>query len=343
MIIDLIDDFTRAFGRILSNHFYPVPQRAIGVGSAFEGWSPCKEDVVYRVLVPLTPPKGHTFHLELDTTGKMPGKNFCIRVEPMCTCTRKQQGKKVLCFLHGPEEELRRNEELSLLYSLCTGSYLDVEKTTQWFYLLMKAKRFLLSQTYHWRLRLLPSNRSCRFRLMKGSESFRVEVLFGVQQGDSDIYVSSQPTEALFTPSTLWHETCAVAERKFFRHIARQAPQDSCHLKCLQLLTRVLGNRAFSTYTLKTVMMHLLNTIPMSQWCRRDFLQRLVDSLDYLRCSLQKKQLDSFVIGNQSIPVEINLPPYLQKVEPLNLFWHLAQDPEAHTEAMQEYLCLRHR
>ncbi|NXL99957.1 IPIL1 protein, partial [Tyrannus savana] len=337
---DLIDGITRTFGNRFANHSYPVPQRAIGVGSAFEGWSPCKDDVVYRVLVPLNPPTGHTFRLELDTAGKMPGKYFCVRVEQVCSCRRQKQGKKVLCLLHNPEEKLRRNEELSLLYNLCTGSYLDVEKTTQWFYLLMKANWLFLSQSYHWRLKLLSSSRSCKFRLTKGAESLRVEVLFGVQQGDSDIYVSSQPTEALFTPSTVWMETYAVAEMKFFRHIARQAPPDSCHLKCLQLLARALEGRAFSTYILKTVMMHLLNTIPMSQWCRRDFLQRLVDSLDYLCCSLQKKQLDSFVIGNQRIPGEINLPPDLRKVKPPNLFWHLTQDPEAHTEAMQEYLCL---
>ncbi|NXK41551.1 IPIL1 protein, partial [Piprites chloris] len=343
MITDLIDDFTRAFADHLSNYFYPVLQRAIGVGSAFEGWSPRKEDVVYQVLVPLTPPAGHTFHLEMDTAGQMPGKNFCICVEQVCTCTRKQQGKKVLCFLHNPEEELRRNEEANCLNTLCTGSYLDVEKTTQWFYLLMKANWLLLPQSDHWRLKGVPSSRSCKFRLTKGAESFRVEVLFGVQHGDSDIYVSSQHTESLFTPSTTWPETYAVAEMKFFSHIARQAPQDCCHLKCLQLLARAVVGRDFSTYMMKTIVMHLLNTIPMSQWCRRDFLQRLVDSLDYLCCSLQLCSYDSFVIGNQSIPKKIKLPPEFRKVEPLNLFWHLAQDPDAHTEAMQEYLCLRHR
>ncbi|XP_027766925.1 inositol 1,4,5-trisphosphate receptor-interacting protein-like 1 [Empidonax traillii] len=66
----LMDNFIFVFGHILSNSFHPVPQRAIGVGSAFEGWSTREEDVVYRVLVPLTPPPGHAFHLEMDTSGK---------------------------------------------------------------------------------------------------------------------------------------------------------------------------------------------------------------------------------------------------------------------------------
>ncbi|XP_064515543.1 inositol 1,4,5-trisphosphate receptor-interacting protein-like 1 [Pseudopipra pipra] len=327
MITGLIDDLTRAFGHHLSNRFYPVPQQAIGMGSAFEGWSPRKEDVVYRVLVPLSPPPGHTFHLEPNTAAGMPGKNFCVRVEQV----------------HIPEEKLRRNKKSILLYNLCTRSYLDVEKTTLWFRLMVRASWSRLPQSKHWRLRVLPSRRSCTLRLTKGGESFCVEVLFGVQQGNSDIYVSSQSREALFTPSTVWPETYGVAEMKFFSHIARQAPPDSCHLRCLQLLARAGGGRAFSKYTLKTIMMHLLNTIPMAQWCRRHCRQRLLESLDYLRCSLQKKRLDCFVIGNHSIPPQIDLPPHFQTLQPPNLFWHLAQDPDAHREAWQDFFFLRYR
>ncbi|NWV41052.1 IPIL1 protein, partial [Grantiella picta] len=63
----LMDDFINYTGRVLSNSFHPMLERAIGVGSAFEGWSPREEDVVYRFLVPMTPPQGHSFHLEMST------------------------------------------------------------------------------------------------------------------------------------------------------------------------------------------------------------------------------------------------------------------------------------
>ncbi|XP_074693884.1 uncharacterized protein LOC141928916 [Strix aluco] len=46
-------------------------QPPIGVGSTFEGWSPCEDDAVYCLLVP---PRGHAFHLELGTPGEMPAK-----------------------------------------------------------------------------------------------------------------------------------------------------------------------------------------------------------------------------------------------------------------------------
>ncbi|NWI35429.1 IPIL1 protein, partial [Picathartes gymnocephalus] len=341
MVSLLMDDFTRAFGHGWSHHFYPVLQQAVGVDSAFEGWSPRAEGAVYRVFVPLSAPAGHAFHLEADTGAKMPGRNFRVRVEVECTCVRERLGDtSMLCFLHHSKEELSRKQEPSLLDTLCTGPYLDVEKTARW---LSGSVRLLWPQSYHRHLMLLPSSRSCKMQLSKGKESFVVEVLFGVQQGNSDVFVSSQPTGVHFMPSTAWHETYAMAEANFFRHVARQAPQDSWHCKCLQLLTCIATGTGFSTYALKTAVMHLLNTRPLSQWGRRDFLQRVVDILHYLRCSLDKKSLKHFVLGNQRLPGEIRLPPDLQRVEPPNLFQQLARDPDAHREAIRDYIRLHHQ
>ncbi|NXK43862.1 IPIL1 protein, partial [Piprites chloris] len=150
-------------------------------------------------------------------------------------------------------------------------------------------------------------------------------------------------TESLFTPSTTWPETYAVAERKFFSHIARQAPQDSWHLKCLQLLARALLGIGFSTYTMKTIVMHVLNIVPVSGWRMRHFLQRLEDIMQYLHGSLEEKRLDHFVVGNKTFPQEIILPPDVKTAEPPNLFHRLAQNPDAHTQAMNEYHELEHR
>ncbi|XP_077639972.1 inositol 1,4,5-trisphosphate receptor-interacting protein-like 1 [Lonchura striata] len=341
-IIDLMDNYTIYFGHVLSDSFYPVLHRAIGVGSAFEGWSPREQDVVYRVLIPMTPPRGHSFHLELDGAGQRHVRNFRVRVQLECTCTGQQQGENMLCFLHHPEEELRRNQDPSLLDTLCTDSYLDVHKTARWFRQLVKAIWPALPQSHNWHLTLLPSTRSCQFKVTNGGESIRIEMLFGVRRCDSDIFVSSQPREA-HTPSTFWPETYAVAEVKFFKHIARQAPPDSLHLRCLQLFCRLLLGTGFSTYTLKTIVMQLLNSLPVSQWRRRYFLQRLLDISVNLRCSLEKKCLNHFIIGNKRLPQEISLPLDITAAEPPNLFHQLAQYPAAHSQAMSEYQDLRRR
>ncbi|NXR41740.1 IPIL1 protein, partial [Zosterops hypoxanthus] len=338
VVMDLMDKVTDIFRRGLSNSFYPVPQQAIGVGSAFEGWSPHAHDLVYRVLVPLSPPPGHAFQLELDTAGML-RRNACVRVQLLCTCTRGQLGDDMLCFLHHPEEELRRRQEPSLLHTLCTGAYLDVQKTVHWFHRFVRVAWLTLPESRHWCLRSQPSGRSCKFQLSKDKESFAIEIVFAVRQGDSDVFVGSQPAEAGIL-STTWRETYAVAEAKFFRHVSRQAPRDSWHCKCLQLLARFQTGRGFSSYALKTVVMHLLNTLPPMQWRRGDFRQRLVDILKYLHHSLETKQLRHFVLGNASLPTEISLPSSFRAAEPPNLFQHLEISPHAHAEAVQEYIHL---
>ncbi|XP_037995222.1 inositol 1,4,5-trisphosphate receptor-interacting protein-like 1 [Motacilla alba alba] len=336
----LMDNYTVFFGHILANSFYPVLERAIGVGSAFEGWSPREQDVVYRVLIPMEPPRGHSFHLELDSAGQRQVRNFRVRVQLECICSREQQAGDMLCFLHHPKEELRRNQDPSLLDTLCTGSYLDVHKTARWFRQLVKAVWPALPQSHNWHLVLLPSTRSCQFKATNREASFRIEMLFGVQRGDSAVFVSSQTREA-HTASTIWPESYAVAEAEFFKHIARRAPPDSLHLKCLQFFTRLQLGFDFSTYTMKTIVMHLLNVTPISMWRRRDLLQRLEDISESLHLCLQAKHLNHFIVGNQRLPKDIILPPDVRTAETYNLLHHLAQRPDLHTQALYEYQVLQ--
>uniref|UniRef100_A0A8C3QJJ3 Mab-21-like HhH/H2TH-like domain-containing protein n=1 Tax=Cyanoderma ruficeps TaxID=181631 RepID=A0A8C3QJJ3_9PASS len=309
----LMDNYIAYFGSVLSNSFYPVLKRAIGVGSAFEGWSPREQDVVYRVLIPMTLPRGHSFHLELDSAGQRHVRNFRVRVQLECTCSSEQQAENMLCFLHHPKEELRSNQDPSLLDTLCTDSYLDVHKTACWFYQLVRAVWPALPQSHTWHLKLLPSRCSCQIKVANGEESFRTEMLFGVRRDDSHVFVSSQTREA-YTPSTTWPETYAVAETEFFQHIARLAPPDSLHLKCLQFFTHLQLGFSFSTYTTKTIVMHLLSVIPVSSWHRRDLLLRLVDISNSLYLCVQAKRLNHFIVGNQRLPGDINLPAHRQAI-----------------------------
>ncbi|NXE98731.1 IPIL1 protein, partial [Menura novaehollandiae] len=342
-VTDLMNNFTIAFGHIVSNSFRPVPQRAIGVGSAFEGWSPRAKDLVYSVLVPLGPPPGHAFQLERSAAGPLPGRSCRIRVELECTCTGQQLPQNVLCFLHGSKEELGRAQELSLLHTLCTGSYLDVQKTTCWFYKLVTWAWPWVAQSRDWCFKVVPSRHTVKFQLTRGEDRLVLEVLPGVRCGLSDIFLSTQPAEPHLTLDTAWPECYAVAEAKFFQHVARRAPRDSVPFQCLQLLARILVGMGFSTLVLKTIVMHLLTTVPLSRWRRRHFPQRLEDVMGQLRRALQRRHLSHFIVGNRRVPAEISLPPDVQTAEPPNLFQHLAQDPAAHTKAMEEYLRLQDR
>ncbi|NWS74557.1 IPIL1 protein, partial [Crotophaga sulcirostris] len=316
----------------------PVLQNPIGVGSAFEGWSAHEDDSIYCFLVPLKPPHGHTFNLELVTAGEMPARNFYINVELVCTCTTQQQVEKMQCLLHQPQEKLMG---LSLLQTLCTGPYLDVQKTAHWFSQSVEEVMKALPRFVQRHLKVLPSNRSCKFQVTKRKERvFKIEVIFGVQEGDSDIFLSSQMAQATFTSSTMWPESYAVAEVKFFKHMAMQAPFISLHLACLQTFDSILKSTSFSTYAFKTVMMHLMITPPFSSQIRSNILMQMHSVMRYLHCCLKQTYLNHFFYGNRNVPEEIVLPLDFRTAEPLNLFQHLAQDPKSYAKACRDFMNL---
>ncbi|NWY54027.1 IPIL1 protein, partial [Chionis minor] len=333
LVEELVGDLLGVLQEFLANSLFPLLQPAVGVGSTFEGWSPNEDQAVYRLLVPLRPPHGHAFHLELGTSREILAKGSRVRVELECTCTWEQLVENTPCFLHYPEEELRRKP--SLLSTLCSGSYLDVQKTARWLQNLVRSAWLLVPQSRHYNMKVLPSSRSCKLQLTNiAGVTLCVELLFGVQQGSSDIFLSSQAREAIFTPSTMWPESYAVAEAKFFRHMALH---DTCHLKCLQVCTRILMGTGFSNYIMKTVVMHLLNTIPPSRWSREEFLLWLQHIMEYLHGCLEEKRLNHFFFGNENVPKEIVLPPTFELAEPLNLFQHLLHDKHAHAKALLEF------
>ncbi|KAK2538971.1 hypothetical protein Q9233_001888 [Columba guinea] len=316
---NLVQKFIDLFNRDVSNTWYPVLENAIEVGSAFEGWSPYEYDIPFCLLVPLKPPRGHIFHLE--PCPSWPARNFRIHVELVCTCEMEQPAAETRCFLHDPEEEQSRKEGPNILDDLCTDSYLDVQKTAEWFKEMVRRCWKDLPESATHRLMPVYSERSCKFRVLTQDweKRFFVELMFGVQEGDSDLFLSNQCVEAAYTPRTLWPETYAVAEMKFFRHIVSQAQGDTCHLRCLKLCARHLLDRDFYTYIVKTVVMHLLTTMPLSRWRKRNFLARMEDIVEHLQSSLLERCFNHFFIGNANVPEEINLPLGLRTAEPFNL------------------------
>ncbi|NXF29294.1 IPIL1 protein, partial [Nyctibius bracteatus] len=67
LVEELVDDLLSVCRRLSGNGFKPWLQPAIGVSCVYEGWSAWKNNVLYRLLVPLQAPPGHIFCLELDT------------------------------------------------------------------------------------------------------------------------------------------------------------------------------------------------------------------------------------------------------------------------------------
>ncbi|NXN65412.1 IPIL1 protein, partial [Himantopus himantopus] len=67
MVEDLVDELVCICQKLSQNSFMPRLKPVIGVGSTLGGWGAHVDDAVFCLLVPLKPPLGHTFHLELGT------------------------------------------------------------------------------------------------------------------------------------------------------------------------------------------------------------------------------------------------------------------------------------
>ncbi|NXO03298.1 IPIL1 protein, partial [Rhinopomastus cyanomelas] len=337
VVEELVTELLEVCRKHLSKTFFPVLEPAIGVGSAFEGWCPNEDKDAYCMLVPLKPPRGHSFHLELGTSGGMLARDSRIRVELECTCGMKY----MLCFIHTDEDKLRRNQAPSLLRTLCLGSYLDVQRIAFCFQSTVESVWGEVSHSRNYRLQVLPSCWFCRMLLTSDSGStLPVVIIFGVQQGNSDLYLSSQPVD-IYDSSITWPLSFAVAEAKFFSFIARNCERDSVHLECLHVLTRILDGSGISTYTMKTVVMHLLHQswsfLGLSGWHRRYFMELLAEILVFLYHRLEERLLEHFFLDNDKLPGEIIMLSTFERGKPANLLQHLQEDVDAHSRAMSEF------
>ncbi|NWV92792.1 IPIL1 protein, partial [Machaerirhynchus nigripectus] len=141
-------------------------------------WSVQENSSVYRLLVILRPPPGHAF--STDSTEQPPAG--CVRVALECLCSGEQLLGQ-MCFLHVSGGQLPRDQHWYLLDTLCTGSYLDVEKVACWVQMLVASAWLLLPHSRHCQLAALPSSKSCSFQLTGTSGmQIRLEMALAVQQ-----------------------------------------------------------------------------------------------------------------------------------------------------------------
>ncbi|KAH1173698.1 hypothetical protein KIL84_017537 [Mauremys mutica] len=298
--------------------FLPQLENCTAVASAFEGWCPHRDSKAYRVLVPLLPPKGHSFHLEIENVEGTLEKHDHILVELECMCKRERLLGDVVCLLHHAKEDLSDNIQGPFhVHLLCTNSHLDVEKNMLWFHSLVGKAWALVAHNYSFQLTAQPSASSCKLSLAcESKRALSIDIIIGVQWGNSLVFLPCHGAETGPPSSTVWLETFAVQEMLFFQWVSR-------------ILT---------TYHFKTTPMHLLLLLPLSEWRLEQLAQRLQDILSYLRRSLEEKCLYHFLIENSTLASQIPVPKAFQNAEPLNLFRHLALEPAAHGQATSEFL-----
>ncbi|NXS85348.1 IPIL1 protein, partial [Erpornis zantholeuca] len=141
-------------------------------------WSVQENGITYRPLVILRPPPGHSF--SVDSTKRPPARR--VRVALECLCSGEQLLGQ-MCFLHASGGQLPRDHDRYLLDTLCTGSYLDVEKVTKWVQTLVVLAWPFLPHSRHCQLTVLPSSRSCSFQLTGTCRGqITIDMVLAVQQ-----------------------------------------------------------------------------------------------------------------------------------------------------------------
>ncbi|NXC47763.1 IPIL1 protein, partial [Penelope pileata] len=154
------------------------------------GWSALEGNVLYCLLVPLKPPPGYTFCIELGDAEERLARKSCVCVELECTCERERLLGDVMYFLHHAKDKSRGKHEPSLLDTFCKCSYLHMEKTMHWFWSEVKASWNRLAQPRDCCLTVLPSCHSCKIKVTSTSmTTSTIEMMLGVQLDDLDTFL----------------------------------------------------------------------------------------------------------------------------------------------------------
>ncbi|KAM4632590.1 inositol 1,4,5-trisphosphate receptor-interacting protein-like 2 [Discoglossus pictus] len=164
--------------------------------------------------------------------------------------------------------------------------------------------------------------------------SMSVRLIPAFHLGDS-VFLKAQPW-CRASPQdldTFWGISFSKHEQRLMNWFKDQAPANSCHLKCLQIMKalRDLSSKALqptfahqwtsilSSYTLKTSLFYLLLKIPFELWEDSLLLDRMEDFIHFFRDCLQKQVLMHFFLGNPNPPNIISIPKLFKEAPAVNL------------------------
>ncbi|KFO27346.1 inositol 1,4,5-trisphosphate receptor-interacting protein-like 1 isoform X1 [Fukomys damarensis] len=343
-----VDDLIEACRMLSRPEAHLQLEDCLGIGALFEKCGILHKTQKFDVLVPIVPPQGTIFVLEMrdPALGHRCGN---VLVESECVCKREKLLGDVLCLVHHHGDLMAGSGKCnsSIKASLCTGVHLDVCKTVQWFQSMVGNAWALVAHKYDFKLSLPPSTTSCKLRLdYRSGRVLSISLVLGVQREDTLVYLVSQAPEQEQLTSVHWPESFAACEHLFLKLVGRFAPENTCHLKCLQIVLSLQDRQSLPTgashpiltsYHFKTALMHLLLQLPLTDWQHSMLSRRLQDLFRFLGHSLQQRSLHHFLIGNSFLPLTIPIPKTFRNAEPVNLFQHLVLNPTAHTQAVEEF------
>lgn len=331
----------------------------LGVGSAFEAWR-VSRPLTCDLVVPFVPPEpyGFQFRLWCDPPGDTPpDMQGCGRIAvtrtreggPDCLCGTADLGEDMLCLLHGKNDRPRPGDgadDADDLLCLKNTPYLAKDQVMKWFQISVTKAWGRISHKYEFELtfRNLDAPGALKVRFRSG-RVIMLNITPVVQFEDTDAYfVSHFPSENGSCSDTYWSLSFAVYEKNLLKLLAKGLPENSCHVRCLQILSflhkkqeGLTGKSALTSYHLKTALLHLLLGTRASAWRGEDLELRLRDVTGFLEKSLQEKRLCHVLVGNARVPREIGLPEMFRAAEPVNLFRPLVLRRHLYTKTLEHF------
>ncbi|KAM4698110.1 inositol 1,4,5-trisphosphate receptor-interacting protein-like 2 [Rhinophrynus dorsalis] len=305
----------------------------VQIGSAYEQHKINSPDC-FDILIPLKMPQS----LKLDPLVKAPSKESApiLQGGVMCGVAAPKKSEWVKTYKQFSEyfcTEVGQKHQLSSALML------------RWFH--WKIQRCLNVIRYQFEERchitLCVCDEKLILKILPRSDyvcchiSMSVRLIPAFHLGDS-VFLTAQPWSKDFIQDTVnldtyWGINFSKHEQRFMSWFKDQAPSNSCHLKCLQIMKglRDLNTKTLrpfvssqwkailSSYILKTALFYLLLKVPMDKWDDSLLMERMEDLFLFLKECLQKQTLMHFFLGNPNIPSFISLPKMFKEAPPVNL------------------------
>lgn len=307
-----------------------------------------------NIIVPLTPPKPFSFHIQLCNHKGRDFSNMpvCGQIKLLknkktqdCPCQTSDADEDMVCLLHSDHNENVRTEITEVCDGfLCSKNtpFLSKSLVSRWFQSTIKQAWRLISHKYEFELNIhyidAPGALVIRFKSGKKiTFSMNPVVTF-----NDDAYFFITPWSSS-DADTFWRLSLTSYEDHLLEHLSKRLPENACHIQALEIArflhkrqTAMTGSSALKDFHFKTALMHLLLTTDPRHWNANCVDSRLRDLLSFIERSLEKKVLKHILIGS-SLSEVIELPAELIRAKPVNLFYPLVVHNCMYRNAMMHF------
>lgn len=277
-----------------------------------------------------------------------------------CPCSQASEDSDMLCLLHTNDKKEEKRDEVTDAIDgpLCCENtpYLSRTDVARWFCSAAHKAWQQMSHKYELELKFWsresPFTWHVRFR---SGRTIHFNVTPVVMFKDTDVCLVSclapkkrknDDDDVTLEAQEQWPLSFARYERNLLRLLGRHLPQNSCHLRCLQILSflnqkqvGLTGESGLSSHHLKTAMLHLLldKALLSSEWGAECLADRSRDALGLLKKSLQTRWLSHALVGNPLIPQELGLPANVCHSKPINILQPLLNQGRLYIRTVQHF------